>query len=348
MGDSRMDKTKIVLITDAWEPQVNGVVTTYKNIIENLAPGITVDVIHPGLFHSVKLPFYKEIAIPFCSYDKMYKIIEERDEHWHKLGHDTKYHIATEGILGYQAKRVLDKIGIKYTTSYHTKFPEFLNEIYGIPVSWTKWYFDWFHKNAKYVMCSSKSNAEENSNWNSVVLSKGYDAHFTFNEKYKDNKVILLYVGRVSREKNIDEFCELDVSGCVEPSTEVIKVVVGDGPYKNKLQKKYPNVKFLGYRFGEQLAQCYQSADVLVFPSKVDTYGIVILESMACGTPVAAFPVTGPIDQIQNGLNGCVDEDLSTAVCFALGIDRGSTHMSVKGINWKKSADQFAKYIIEK
>jgi glycosyltransferase involved in cell wall biosynthesis len=196
-------------------------------------------------------------------------------------------------------------------------------------------------------MCSSESNAKENSNWNSVVLSKGYDSYFKFNDKYKDNNVVLLYAGRVSKEKNLDEFCELDVSGCVPPTAEVIKVIVGDGPSRKKLQKKYPQIKFLGYKFGEELARCYQLADVFVFPSRVDTYGIVILEAMACGTPVAAYPVTGPIDQIQNGVNGYVDEDLSTAVCFALNVDRGSTHLSVKGINWKKSADQFVSYIVD-
>ena len=211
----------------------------------------------------------------------------------------------------------------------------------------TRWYFNWFHKNAKYVMCSSASNAKENSKWNSVVLGKGFDSYFRFSEKYRDNKVVLLYAGRVSKEKNLDAFCELDVSGCVAPTVEVIKVVVGDGPYKKKLQKKYPNIKFVGYKFGAELAQWYQSADVFVFPSKVDTFGIVILESMACGTPVAAYPVTGPIDQIQNGVNGFVDEDLSTAVCFALNIDRGTVHLSVRHTNWKKSADEFLKYVTE-
>jgi len=340
-----MARTKIILITDAWEPQVNGVVTTYKNIIKNLPANVTIDVIHPGQFSSIKFPFYKEVPISLCSYSKMLDLIETKDIYWHNQGYDTKYHIATEGILGLQAKRVLEKLGIKYTTAYHTKFPEFFKEIYGIPVSWTKWYFDWFHKNAKYVMCSSKSSAKENPKWNSVVLSKGYDSHFQFNDRYNDNKVVLLYVGRVSKEKNIDLFCELDVSGCVFPLTEVVKIVVGDGPYKNKLQKKYPNVRFVGYKFGESLAQYYQSADVLVFPSRVDTYGIVILEAMACGTPVAAYPVTGPIDQIQNGVNGFTDEDLSTAICFALNVDRGTTYLSVKNINWKKSAENFTEYV---
>jgi glycosyltransferase involved in cell wall biosynthesis len=149
----------------------------------------------------------------------------------------------------------------------------------------------------------------------------------------------------VSKEKNLDAFCELDVSSCIAPSVEVIKVIVGDGPYRKKLQKKYPHIRFLGYKFGEELARCYQLADVFVFPSRVDTYGIVILEAMACGTPVAAYPVTGPIDQIQNGVNGFVDVDLSTAVCFALEVDRGSTHLSVRDKNWKKSASQFVEYI---
>ena len=342
-----MARTKVILITDAWEPQVSGVVTTYKNIIANLPDWMTVDVIHPGLFDSFKVPFYKEIPFSLCSYAKMFKMIEERDVHLHKLGYDTKYHIATEGILGLQAKRVLEKLGIKYTTAYHTKFPEFFKEMFGIPVMFTRWYFNWFHKNAKYVMCSSASNAKENSKWNSVVLGKGFDSYFRFSEKYRDNKVVLLYAGRVSKEKNLDAFCELDVSGCVAPTVEVIKVVVGDGPYKKKLQKKYPNIKFVGYKFGAELAQWYQSADVFVFPSKVDTFGIVILESMACGTPVAAYPVTGPIDQIQNGINGFVDEDLSTAVCFALNIDRGTVHLSVRHTNWKKSADEFLKYVTE-
>ena len=342
-----MARTKVILITDAWEPQVSGVVTTYKNIIANLPDWMTVDVIHPGLFDSFKVPFYKEIPFSLCSYAKMFKKIKVRDAHWHMLGYDIKYHIATEGILGLQAKRVLEKLGIKYTTAYHTKFPEFLKEMFGIPVMFTRWYFDWFHKNAKYVMCSSASNAKENSKWNSVVLGKGFDSYFRFSDKYRDNKVVLLYAGRVSKEKNLDAFCELDVSGCVAPTVEVIKVVVGDGPYKKKLQKKYPNIKFVGYKFGAELAQWYQSADVFVFPSKVDTFGIVILESMACGTPVAAYPVTGPIDQIQNGVNGFVDEDLSTAVCFALNIDRGTVHLSVRHTNWKKSADEFLKYVTE-
>ena len=342
-----MARTKVILITDAWEPQVNGVVTTYKNIIANLPDWVSFDVVHPGLFDFFKFPFYKEVPISFCSYKTMRKIIEEKDVYWHNQGYNTKYHIATEGILGLQAKRVLEKLGIKYTTAYHTKFPEFIKELYNIPIVCTKWYFDWFHKKSKLVFCSSESNAKENSHWNTSVLGKGFDSHFKFKEKCNDNRAVLLYVGRVSKEKNIDTFCELDVSGCVLPSTEVHKVVVGDGPYKKTLQKKYPNVSFVGYKFGETLAQFYQAADVLVFPSKVDTYGIVMLEAMACGTPVAAYPVTGAIDQVKNNINGYVDEDLSTAVCFALNVERESVHASVEGVSWENSAKQFVKCLVE-
>jgi glycosyltransferase involved in cell wall biosynthesis len=340
-----MARTKIVLITDAWEPQVNGVVTTYKNIIANLPEWVTVDVIHPGLFGNIKFPFYKEIALPFCSYSKMMELIEEI-ETFRSMNNNIKYHIATEGVLGLQAKRVFDKLGIEYTTAYHTKFPEFFNEIYNVPISWTKWYFDWFHKNAKYVMCSSESSAKENSKWNSVVLGKGYDSHFKFKKKYEDNKVVLLYVGRVSKEKNLNAFCELDISGCVAPYVEVQKIVVGDGPHKNKLRKKYPNVFFVGYKFGEQLAEFYQSADVLVFPSKVDTYGIVMLEAMACGTPVAAYPVTGAVDQVKNNINGYLDKELSIAVCVALNVERDSVRESVEHISWKTSAKQFVEHLL--
>lgn len=338
MGDHRM--AKIVIITDAWEPQVSGVVTTYKNIIANLPDNIEIQVIHPGLFKSFKFPFYKEIDVSLCTYKQMSETLLKIKE-----TSPVNFHIATEGPLGFQAKRVLDKHNISYTTAYHTKFPEFFKELYGLPVKATKWYFNWFHKKAKYVLCSSASNAKENSNWNSVVLEKGYDYYFSFAEKFRDNQIVLLYVGRVSKEKNIDAFCDLDLSGFVPYLFNVTKVIVGDGPYRKALEKKYPNIKFLGYKFGLDLAKCYQMSDVLVFPSKVDTYGIVILESMACGTPVAAYPVTGAIDQIKNGINGCTDEDLSTAVCYALDVDRGDTHLSVKGINWKKSAEQFVSFV---
>jgi glycosyltransferase involved in cell wall biosynthesis len=267
----------------------------------------------------------------------MKNILRVRKYDWNMKGYDVKFHIATEGSLGFRARRALTSLKFEYTSAYHTKFPEFIKELVGIPTWATKWYFDWFHKNSQVVMCSSKSNAEDNSQWNSVVLGKGYDSCFKYKDK-KSSEIVLLYVGRVSKEKNIDDFCRLEIGGA-------IKIVVGDGPYRAKLEKMYPSVRFVGYKFGKELAQFYQSADVCVFPSRVDTFGITILESMACGTPVAGYPVTGPIDQIINGVNGYVSDDLEDAVMNCLTIDRERTFQSVQNISWKQSANQFITFI---
>ena len=337
MGNNKLARTKIILITDAWEPQVSGVVTTYKNIIGNLPEGYTVDVIDPGLFSCVSVPFYKSIPWAICSYSKMKSMLSVRKHSWDMEGYDVVFHIATEGPLGFRARRALTALNYQYTSAYHTKFPEFIHEIVGLPVWTTKWYFDWFHKNSKLVMCSSRSNAKENTQWNAVVLGKGYSNVFTYKDK-KSSEIILLYVGRVSKEKNIDDFCKLDIS-------QSIKIVVGDGPYMKKLQQKYPLVRFVGYKFGKDLANFYQMADVCVFPSQVDTFGITILESMACGTPVAGYPVTGPVDQIANGINGWVDHDLEHAVINCLRIDRELVAQSVQNISWQSSAKEFVDYI---
>jgi glycosyltransferase involved in cell wall biosynthesis len=332
-----MVKSKIILITDAWEPQVSGVVTTYKNIIANLPEGYTVDAIHPEMFNCIALPIYKSIPLAKVSFQKMKKLLYDRRYYANMEGYHVYFHIATEGPLGLQARRALTELNYPYTSAYHTKFPEFIKEITHIPVSFTKWYFHWFHKNSKAVMCSSKSNAEENKQWKTAVVGKGYDSCFYFKDKIS-SEIVLLYVGRVSKEKNIDDFCRLEIGGAV-------KIVVGDGPYRGKLEKLYPDVRFVGYKFGHELAAFYQSADVCVFPSRVDTFGITILESMACGTPVAGYPVTGPIDQIVNGVNGWVDDDLENAVMKCLNVDRAQTAHSVSGISWRNSAAEFVRLV---
>jgi glycosyltransferase involved in cell wall biosynthesis len=333
-----MARTKIILITDAWTPQVNGVVTTYKNIINNLPSDVSVDIIEPSMFSGFYFPLYKNIKLCFCSQKRMRKILYEKKVFYNNQGYDVRYHIATEGILGLKARLVLSKLNIQYTTAYHTKFPEFIEIMYKIPLRYTAWYFDWFHKNSKLVLCSSHSNSVENNKWNTVVLDKGYDDVFRFYNKKPSTHKTLLYVGRVSKEKNIEDFCELDI-------LHTNKIVVGDGPYLKTLQKKYPDVEFVGYKFGKELASYYQNSDVLVFPSKVDTYGIVILEAMACGTPCAGYNVTGPIDQIKNGVNGYTDTDLELAVEMALEVNRHSVYNTVKHKNWVTSANQFIEYI---
>ena len=338
-------KTKILIVTDAWYPQVNGVVTTYSNVIQNIDHNLyDVELIEPSQFKTIKLPFYKEIGLALLTRKQMRRKILEYVPG--PVG-DEKFaiHIATEGPLGYQARRVLEDLGIRYTTAYHTKFPEFMQKIAGIPTKFTRWYFDWFHKDSKFVLVQSDSVANENPTWNTRIWGRGYDSNFfptlqSRNDLGKHGKKVLLYVGRVSKEKSIEDFCSMRF-----PNTE--KVVVGNGPLRKKLERKYPDVKFVGYKFGSDLADYYRSADVFVFPSKTDTYGIVIMEAMACGTPVAAYPVTGPKDQIINGVNGYTSQSLSNAVlkCFAL--DRKKVYDTVKDVSWEKTARKFIKYMEE-
>lgn len=333
-----MAKTKIIIITDAWTPQINGVVTTYTNIVKNLPEDVSVDVIEPSQFSGFAFPFYKDIKISLCTRHKMYNILNGKTVFYQNQGYNVKYHIATEGPLGIKAKLILDECNKNYTTAYHTKFPEFIKALYGIPEKFTQWYFDWFHRRSTYVICSSKSNADENKNWNSVVMDKGIDNIFLLKKNKYGTHKILLYVGRVSKEKNIEDFCKLNI-------LNTTKIVVGDGPHRKTLENTYSDVRFVGYKVGTELAEFYRNSDVLVFPSTVDTYGIVMLESMACGTPVAAYPVTGPIDQIVNDVNGYVDEDLEIAVGRCLLLDRAIVAKSVEHISWKNSAKQFVKFV---
>ena len=327
-------KKKIVIITDAWYPQVNGVVTTYTNIIQNIDRDIyEVEVIEPSQFKRIPFPFYREIQLSFCTRSQMRTILQE-------LNPVHRYHIATEGPLGVAAKRVLEEWGMGYTTAYHTKFPDYLKKMFFFPKRLTQRYINWFHKKSRFVFVPSESVAYENPDWHTKILGKGYNTVFKPITKKANEIKTLLYVGRVSKEKNIEDFCSIYIPG-------THKVVVGNGPEKKRLKKIYPDVEFVGYKFGKDLAEYYQDADVFVFPSKTDTFGIVVLEAMACGTPAAAYPVTGPKDQIINGLNGYTSHSLSNAVlqCFAL--DNQAVYNTVKDVSWKRAADRFIQAIEE-
>ncbi len=330
-----MVSPKIILITDAWHPQVNGVVTTYANLLSHLPENYSVTVIHPGMFRTLSAPFYPEISLSLCSKKKMKRILQDEG-----MNDSMIVHIATEGPLGLQAKRVLDRLGKAYTTAYHTKFPEFIEKITGIPLKYTKWYFDWFHKRSKFVMVSSESNRKELGYSHARVLGKGCDRHFAFQDRTRRDVITLLFVGRVSKEKNIEAFCQLELAG-----HQTRKIVVGDGPEKARLAAKYPKIDFVGYKFGAELASYYQNADVMIFPSKTDTFGLVVLEAMACGTPVAAYPVTGPIDQIIEGINGSTNSDLEIATLQCLSLDRKQVAQTVQDVTWANSARQFVTHL---
>jgi len=290
---------KVLLVTDTWAPQVNGVVTTWKNLIINSKKqGIIFEVIHPFLFKSFAWPFYKEIRLPIVSYKTIEKNID-------KINPDF-IHVATEGILGWHTRKYCLKNNLTFTTSYHTKFPEFLNSLYGIPKRMTFNVIKRFHSTSSNILVNTptmKKDLSLKGFQNLIEWTRGIDKGLfkpSFSKNLRKeidplgNKKIILYVGRVSKEKNINSFCEISNN-----TNKYQFVIVGDGPLKTKLEKKFPKVIFAGYKFGEELSRYYSTADCCVFPSLNDTFGNTIIESMACGTPVAAYPVNGPVDIIK-------------------------------------------------
>jgi glycosyltransferase involved in cell wall biosynthesis len=304
--------TTILIITDNLRDQINGVVTTFKNI-ESYAndDGYRIVYIDPGQFPHVDCPGYPEVKLswPIKIGQKIQKI------------NPTYIHIATEGPIGLAAKFWLDSKGYRYNTSYHTKFPEFIKKLYGVPERITYSYVRWFHKRSACVLTTTQTMVDELVSHgfrdNVVAWSRGVDRKiFDSRLRTKKSKTlpILLTVNRVSKEKNLDAFCSLDYPG--------IKVVVGDGPYRKELEQKYPDVHFAGKKTGTELARYFASADVFVFPSLVDTFGVVIIESLAVGTPVAAFDVPGPKDIIENGVTGYIGPDLKSNINGCLKLDR--------------------------
>ena len=321
-----MPKKIILIITDNLRKQVNGVVTTFKNIEEYAGrDGYHIVYLDPGQFSHIDCPGYPEVklSLPWQIGSKI-----------EAMGAD-HIHIATEGPLGLAARLYLDTKGIKYNTSYHTKFPEFLHKMYRIPESITYRYMRWFHKHSGRVLTTTQTMVDDlkarGFEGDIVPWTRGVDRKI-FNSSHRGETVagrpILVSVGRVSREKNLDEFCQIDYPDCT-------KIVVGDGPYRAELEKKYPNVIFAGAKFGTSLAEYYANADVFVFTSLTDTFGIVIIEALACGTPVAAFPVPGPIDILEQGVTGYMFRgDLRTSIEGCLSLDRAEVEEASSIWSW--------------
>lgn len=323
-----------VLVTDAWEPQVNGVVRTWQHVIaEFKKQGHRVFVIHPGLFKSIPAPRYAEIRLAILPGRKVAKLLRN-------LNPDA-IHISTEGTLGQAARRWCMRNKVAFTTSYHTQYPLYFKKYFGIPTSWTERFIRWFHAPAEYCFVPTRSvhkQLEAVGLDNTVVWSRGVDGnifhprHDYVPEDLRDlPRPIFLYAGRVAIEKNLEAFLSLSIEGT--------KVVVGDGPALQSLSESYPDTKFVGYRFGEELGAYYAAADAFVFPSHTDTFGVVMIEANACGLPVAAYPVTGPLDIIQEGENGCLDEDLAAACARALTLDRQRCAELGKANTWENCAN---------
>ncbi|MEN9807860.1 MAG: hypothetical protein RL756_2380 [Pseudomonadota bacterium] len=325
----------LLLITDAWSPQTNGVVTTLRSVIAELALlGVTVEVIHPGLFKTVSLPGYREIAIARNPWRLGKRILAARPD---------TVHVATEGPLGLAARQFLARNRIPFTTSLHTKFPEYIHARTRLPLGWGYAALRWFHRPALSVLCTTASHVAEleaRGLERLVVWGRGVDvARFTpVPRAGARSRPRLLYVGRVAIEKNLEDFLRLRV--------DADKVIVGDGPARPALQAAYPEAAWLGYRHGAELAAEYAAADVFVFPSRTDTFGLVMLEAMACGTPVAAYPVTGPRDVVVDGVNGALDTDLLAAVERALRVDRQACRAFAETHSWRAVAQRFVEHLV--
>ena len=303
---------RFTLVTDAWLPQINGVVRTWQQVTGKFKQwGHTVEVIHPALFRTISAPRYPEIKLAIGAKGGVRRMLDKQKP--------DAIHIATEGPLGQAARKYCRKRGYPFTTSYHTQFPMYLKRYFGIPQTLSYRFIRWFHGAAEATLVPTATvgrQLNERGLNNIVVWRRGVDTDVFKPEPKHDYglpKPIFLYAGRVAIEKNIEAFLELDLPGSM--------VVVGDGPPRAALEKRFPHVHFAGYQFGEELAAHYAGADVFVFPSKTDTFGVVMLEANACGLPVAAYPVTGPIDVVKQGVTGCIDDDLAAAARQALDLD---------------------------
>jgi glycosyltransferase involved in cell wall biosynthesis len=326
---------RILVATDAWRPQVNGVVRTYERVIEQVGRlGIDVAVLSPDEFRTVPCPTYAEIrlALPRFGY-----VIDRIDT----MKPDA-VHIATEGPIGWMVRRYCQQRRLPFTTSFHTRFPDYVTSRTGLPAAWTWAVMRRFHNASSGIMVATKSLSSELQARGFMRLqpwTRGVDT-----DVFKPRPVrrfgtapVFLYVGRVAIEKNIEAFLKLSLPGR--------KVVVGTGPLLDTLRARYPDVLFTGRLDGEALAESYASSDVFVFPSRTDTFGIVLLEAMAAGVPIAAYPVTGPLDTISNGQTGILDDDLGLAAIRALALDRERVRHGAEHCGWDTCARQFIRNI---
>ncbi|UXY16885.1 glycosyltransferase family 1 protein [Chitiniphilus purpureus] len=323
---------KILIVTDAWEPQVNGVVRTLKQTrAELIQLGHTVELITPLQFHTFPCPTYPEIRLSWRPGQRLAERLKA-------FGPDA-IHIATEGPLGIAARRYCLRHGLPFTTAYHSRFPEYVKLRFGIPLSWSYGWLARFHNAATATMAPTRAVVQDlqaRGFTKVVTWSRGVDLE-TFKPGARTHlnsrRPIFVYVGRVAVEKNVEAFLALELPGS--------KWVCGDGPAAATLRARYPEVNWLGVLDQRELAAVYNAADVFVFPSRTDTFGLVLLEAMACGCPVAAYPVTGPIDVIGRDGPGALDEDLHRACLDALAIDRQAVRRHAEGFSWAAASRQF-------
>jgi glycosyltransferase involved in cell wall biosynthesis len=315
---------RILVVTDNLKDQINGVAITFKHLdaISKLN-GFEMHFIDPSEFFNIPFPTYPEVKLAF-PFRLGRKIQDIRPDH---------IHIATEGPIGLAAKLYCDRNNLRYNTSYHTKFPEYLQNLYGIPTNLSYRYMRWFHKHSGVVLTTTKTMKD-------LLISNGFAGEIKEWSRGVDRSVsvpcikkeisdppTVLFVGRISKEKNLEQLLKLQDQFNV--------VIVGDGPDRSRLQDKYPRAEFVGYKTGADLFSYYASADVFCFPSKTDTFGIVIIEALSMGTPVAGYEVAGPIDIIENGVNGYLGEDLTSNIKNCLALNREQVLASSEKWTWE-------------
>ena len=324
---------KLLLISDAWEPQVNGVVRTLRTVLGELRKeGHTIEVVHPGLFKTVPCPTYPEIRLAPLGGRGLAKRADEFQP--------DAVHIATEGPLGLAGRRHCIKRGWPFTTSYHTRFPEYIEQRFPFVRAGLLYRgMRWFHGRAARVMVATETiendlNARKITN--TARWSRGVDVELFQPREPVDLGLkgpVFVYVGRVAPEKNIEAFLEAELPGS--------KLIVGDGPARPGLEKRYKDACFVGAKHGEELARHYCAGDVFAFPSRTDTFGLVMLEALACGLPVAAYPVPGPLDVVGGTNVGVLDEDLAKAAVAALELKPEDCRAFAERHSWKACAELF-------
>ncbi len=331
----------VAIVTDAWHPQPNGVVRVLDSLRKVLeADGRRVTVIEPGQFRTVPLPTYSEIKVAVLPGREVARLLRD--------ARPDAVHIATEGPLGRAARAWCLRQGQPFTSAYHSKFPEYIHARTGLPLPWLYAMMRRFHAPSAAVLAPSENVHRELTDWgfaNAVHWAHGVDTS-VFRPDAKDyfdsvlkekgrEKPLFLYVGRVTVEKNLTAFLDLDLPGS--------KVVVGSGPQRDALVKAYPDVHFHIANGDDELRRCFNAGDVFVFPSRTDTFGLVMLEALSCGVPVAAFPVTGPRDVLGEaaGTAGILDEDLRAAALKALTLDPAACRAHAERFSWAEVARQF-------
>lgn len=327
---------RVLIATDAWHPQVNGVVRTLTSLERSARKlGVDITFLPPEGFASFPLPTYPGLRLAVPDWREIARRVE--------AAAPDAIHLATEGTIGHSVRSYCLRNGYPFVTSYTTKFPEYIARRFRIPVGWTYAMLRRFHSAARVTMVSTTSLGQELRGrgfrklglWTRGVDTDLFDPARALSLDLP--RPIFLNVGRIAVEKNLEAFLSLDLPGS--------KVVIGDGPQEAELRHRFPNAHFLGVRHGRELAASMAAADVFVFPSRTDTYGVVQLEALACGVPVAAFPVPGPRDVIGGREIGILNEDLRTACLEALQISRSACRTFALSQSWDQSARQFVRHV---